>query len=220
MRATRTALAALAVGVVLGGSSCGGSSHLKPLSTLGHLRAAPPAGSPGPELVPIPAAPALAPTASQARLTRSVDGIRCQKNERLVFHIHVHLTLFVNGTQRLLPGSIGIWPPIVGQSKYGQFVVTPANCFSWLSTHFSDGIIHVESPVQRSFVLGEFFDIWGQPLSRTQLGPAHGEVTAIVDGQVWTGDPRQIPLVEHRQIQLEVGPPLVAPESVTWPGSF
>src|SRR5581483_12030445 len=30
-----------------------------------------------------------------------------------------------------------------------------------LHTHEPDGIIHVESPVNRKFTLGEFFDVWG-----------------------------------------------------------
>lgn len=45
-------------------------------------------------------------------------------------------------------------------------------------------------------------------------------MTAIVNGRVWTGDPRQIPLKEHAQVQLEVGKPLVAPEKIVFPGAF
>jgi hypothetical protein len=45
-------------------------------------------------------------------------------------------------------------------------------------------------------------------------------VTAIVDGAVWTGDPRSIPLRAHEQIELEVGRPLVAPETITFPGGY
>ena len=74
--------------------------------------------------------------------------------------------------------------------------------------------------MKRSFVLGEFFDLWGQPLSASQVGPAHGTVTAIVNGRVWAGDPRQIPLKRHAQIQLEVGKPLIAPESIRFPGRY
>ncbi len=35
-------------------------------------------------------------------------------------------------------------------------------CFYWLHTHTEDGIIHIESPVQRTFTLGHFFAIWGR----------------------------------------------------------
>jgi hypothetical protein len=194
---------------------------VKPLSSLGHLRPAPYPGHLGPELVPIPNARPLAPPASRARLTKSVDGIKCQRNEKLLFHIHVHLTLFVNGKPRRVPAGVGIWPPLGPQNyRFGQFGVTQGNCQSWLSTHYSDGLIHTEAPIQRSLKLGEFFDLWGQPLSRSRVGPARGAVTAIVNGSVWTGDPRQIPLLKHSQIQLEVGKLLVAPESIKFPGAF
>jgi hypothetical protein len=41
-----------------------------------------------------------------------------------------------------------------------------------------------------------------------------------VDGKAWTADPRAIPLRRHAQIQLEVGRPLVAPETIRFPGGF
>jgi hypothetical protein len=41
-------------------------------------------------------------------------------------------------------------------------------------THANDGIIHIESPVQRTYTLGQFFDVWQQPLSPTRVGPAPG----------------------------------------------
>jgi hypothetical protein len=87
----------------------------------------------------------------------------------------------------------------------------------WLHTHSADGIIHTESPIQRTYTLGDFFDIWGQPLGRAQVGPAHGAVAALFNGRVFTGNPRQIPLLAHVQIQLDVGRPLIAPEHITFP---
>jgi hypothetical protein len=194
---------------------------LAPLSSLGRLQPAPAPGAPGPEGFPIPDAHALAPAFSVPRRTKTVDGIRCQSNEQLRLHHHTHLALFVDGKQRKLPAGIGVWPPLPASATAGgQFLVTPKYCFSWLSTHFADGIVHTEAPVLRSFVLGQFFDVWGQPLSRTRVGPARGPVTALVNGKVWTGDPRRIPLISHSRIQLEVGRPLVAPQAVDWPGTF
>ncbi len=199
----------------------GASTPVKPLSSLGRLRPAPSPGHLGAELVPIPAAPPLASAGSAARLTKSVDGIRCERNEKLLFHVHAHLTLFVHGTPRRVPAGIGIWPPLGPQNyRFGQFGVTARNCFSWLSTRYPDGLIHIESPIRRSFTLGQFFDLWGQPLSRSRVGPEPGAVIAIVNGSVWTGDPRRIPLVAHAQVQLEVGRPLVAPEMIRFPGAF
>ena len=45
-------------------------------------------------------------------------------------------------------------------------------------------------------------------------------MTAIVDGKAWTGDPADIPLAAHTQIQLMVGTPLVAPQTIEFPGAF
>jgi len=215
------ALVVLAVSAVACGASSGASKPFAPLSSLGHLRPAPYPGDPGPELVPIPAAPRLASPVSQARPGKSIDGIKCEFNPKLLFHVHVHLTLFVDGKARAVPAGIGFWPPLGPQNyRHGQFGVTQGNCWSWLSTRYADGLIHVESPIERRFVLGELFDIWGQPLGRRAVGPARGAVTAIVDRRVWTGDPRRIPLTAHAQIQLEVGTPLVAPQTIRFPGAF
>jgi len=192
-----------------------------PLSSIGPLRPAPHPGDLGPELVPIPDAHPLAPAAAKARPGKPVAGIECERNPRLVFHVHAHLTLFVDGKARAIPAGIGVWPPIGPQNyRYGQFGVTGRNCLTWLSTRYADGLIHVESSEKRSFVLGDFFRVWGQPLGRTRVGPARGAVTAIVNRRVWTGDPRRIPLRSHMQIQLEVGRPLVAPQSIDFPGRF
>ena len=209
----------IAGGAVLLGGAVASTSALPvaPLSTLGQLQPAPAAGPLGPEGAPIPAKAALlARPASKATLTRSVDGIKCQPSEKVLFHIHAHLSVFVNGKPRLVPYGIGIGPPLSGQNTSSGAFVTNGSCFSWLHTHVSDGIIHIESPVKRTFRLGELFDIWGQPLSTSRVGPAHGHVVALFNGQVYKGDPRQIPLLGHAQIQLDVGTPLVAPESIVF----
>jgi hypothetical protein len=213
MRAFAVVLAAVVAG--------GASAATAPLSSLGRLQPAPYPGDPGPELVPIPNAPRLASPVSRSRPGKSIDGIKCEYNPRLVSHVHVHLTVFVNGKARSVPAGIGFWPPLGPQNyRHGQFGVTPGTCWSSLSTRYADGLIHVESPTRRSFMLGELFDIWGQPLSRRAVGPAQGAVTAIVNRRVWTGDPRRIPLDAHSQIQLEVGKPLVAPQQIRFPGLF
>jgi hypothetical protein len=45
-------------------------------------------------------------------------------------------------------------------------------------------------------------------------------VVAIYNGKVFQGNPRFIPLTAHAQIQLEVGTPLVAPETITFPNGL
>jgi hypothetical protein len=188
---------------------------LAPLGSLGVLRAPGPAGPLGPEEVPIPAASAVAGIAAKAE-GEAVDGIECSTEEQTLFHIHAHLTIFVDGAAKRVPYAIGIPGDRVERTPRGTFVGS-GRCFYWLHTHAADGIVHIESPVERTYTLGEFFDIWGQPLGRKQVGPWTGPVTAIYNGMSVTGDPREIPLTAHAQIQLDVGRPLVAPEAITFP---
>jgi hypothetical protein len=75
----------------------------------------------------------------------------------------------------------------------------------------STGVIHVEAPREGNYTLGQFFAIWGQPLSSTQLldrtTDAEHTIRATVDGEPYTGDPTQIPLTDGTVIILEYGPP-------------
>jgi hypothetical protein len=71
-----------------------------------------------------------------------------------------------------------------------------------------------------TFTLGQLFDEWGQPLSTTQVGPATGKVTVFFASPgkkpgLYTGNPRDLPLGDHYQIQLVVGTPIVAPVQLT-----
>lgn len=219
-------VAATATGIALavsgGGPPAGGSSspHLAtaPLSTLGTLKPAPPSGPLGPESVPVPSGAPLATTATKTT-GQAVDGIHCQTNEQTIFHIHAHLTVFVNGEPRQIPAGIGIPGAQAQNTAQGPFIGS-GTCFYWLHTHAADGIIHIESPIHRIYTLGNFFDEWGQPLGPNQVGPVTGHVTAIYNGKVYQGNPRDIPLNAHAQIQLEIGKPLVAPESITWPSGL
>ena len=192
--------------------------NLAPLSTLGTLKPAPSPGPLGPEGVPVPAGPALAST-STAATGQPVDGISCETTEQTLFHIHAHLTIFVNGSARQVPAAIGIPGAQAQNTAQGPFIAS-GTCFYWLHTHAADGIIHIESPVHRTYTLGNFFDIWGQPLGTDRVGQATGHVVALYNGQVYQGNPRDIPLNAHAQIQLMVDTPLIAPEQITFPSDL
>jgi hypothetical protein len=137
-----------------------------------------------------------------------VDGIHCDRMESGLFHIHQHLAIYDHGKPVEIPSDVG--RPFA------------AACFYWIHTHTSDGLIHIESPVYRSFQLGQFFDVWGQPLSATRVGPARiaaGQLRAYVDGSLYKGNPRKIDLVAHSDIVLEAGPPYTKPAPFTdWQG--
>jgi hypothetical protein len=233
-RTRRRAALAGAVGVVVllagvvvaaeGGSGRADSTSpppagaLAPLASLGPLKAPGPPGRQGPEGVSTPDAPPLA--GGEPRGAGSpVDGIMCQGAEQVLFHIHAHLTVFVDGAARRIPSGIGIPGAQVSPTPAGPYV-GGGSCFYWLHTHAADGIIHIESPVDRAYTLGDFFDVWGQTLDRSRVGSAAGRVTAFYDGRLFRGDPRAIPLSRHAQIQLDVGRPLVAPVEITFPGDL
>jgi hypothetical protein len=170
----------------------------------------------GPEGVPVPDAPVLAP-ARDVGGGRPIDGIACQRREQIRFHIHAHLSIVVRGRPRRIPAGIGIAARReVAATPAGAFVLG-GSCFTWLHTHAADGVVHIESPLARTYTLGELFDVWGEPLGRRQVGPARGHVTALVGGRVFRGDPRAIPLTAHAQVQLDVGEPVVPARPISFP---
>jgi hypothetical protein len=139
--------------------------------------------------------------------TLPIDGIRCDREEGAVEHIHVNLQLFDRGRAVVVPAGIGI--------------PQGSDCLYWLHTHSSDGFIHIESPVKRPFDLGEFFDIWGPDLSWTKAAsltaPRGRRLEIWVDGQPWHGnDPRTIALRDRETIVIQNGPPFAPPAHPDW----
>jgi len=134
----------------------------------------------------------------------TIDGIPCQTSEQLTYHVHAHLTILNQGQPVPVPAGVGI----------------PGNCIYWLHTHDTSGVIHVEAPSKRDFTLGNFFDIWGQPLSANQVAglTADGQhsLRFYVDGQPYSGDPRNIPLGAHTLVTIEYGPPFSEPPPYTF----
>ncbi len=171
----------------------------------------------GPEGIPLEQGPDLAPAGTTSQ-GATVDGVQCAPIEQLAYHIHAHLQVYVSGQPRALPAAIGMVGPVAEQTPYGPFYGAQ-QCYYWLHTHASDGIIHIESPSARVYTLGNFFDEWNQPLSGTQVAGEKGKVTAFVNDKPWTNSPRDIPLVPHESIQLDVGKPTVAPHEVSFAGT-
>jgi len=148
-----------------------------------------------------------------------VDGIGCGAMAGDTYHIHVHLSLYVNGEQLAIPKAIGVVKPTIAN---GFVIGADANggCFYWVHTHDATGIIHVEPPAEVEVRLGQLFDLWGQPLSSTGVAGFDGGVTVFVDGKKYTGDPRDIVFEAHKQIALEVGTPLVTPDFYLFPPDY
>jgi hypothetical protein len=173
-------------------------------------------GQLGFEGIPIEQGPDVAPASTTG--TGTVNGIKCGSKEELAYHIHAHLAVYASGSPRALPGGVGIPGSTVVNTTSGP-VAEGGQCIYWLHTHAPDGVIHIESPIQRLYTLGDFFDEWHQPLSSSQVGDVKGKVTALVNGKPWTKDPRAIELVPHAVIQFNVGSPAVPFQSVNWSGT-
>lgn len=166
---------------------------------------APPAPAPAPPVATQSVAQGATQRGGGAAPSPAINGISCDALESTLFHIHVHLAVFFDQEEQLVPFGIGIAQPWqVSDSDEGPFVDDGA-CFYWIHTHTEDGIIHIESPVRRTFTLGDFFAIWQQSLSTTQVGPRQGQVIVYVNGQRDQTNPPDIRLLAHQRIQLDVG---------------
>jgi hypothetical protein len=147
-------------------------------------------------------------TSATSASALTVDGIQCNTNEQLLFHIHAHLDIFVNGQLIYIPPQIGI---------------IPDKCIYWLHTHDVTGIIHIESPVKRDFTLGQFFDIWSKKLNNSSefasLFGGKNTPDVYVNGQKINGIYyREIKLHAHDEIALVFGkPPGNIPSSYDFP---
>lgn len=144
---------------------------------------------------------------AQSLLTLPIDGIQCNATEGVAEHIHTYLQIFDRGKPVPVPADVGI-PPGAG-------------CLYWVHTHTAGGYIHIESPVIRTFTLGQFFDVWDRDLSWTQAAGAkapHGaRVSVWVNGKAWHGsNPRAIPLRDHETIVIQSAAPFAKPSPADW----
>ncbi|HEV8447941.1 MAG TPA: hypothetical protein VGQ44_14010 [Gemmatimonadaceae bacterium] len=151
------------------------------------------------------ATPLVAQRISTVPTGQPVGGISCDEMEGQRIHIHQHLLILDRGKSVDIPNNVG--RPLGGQ------------CLYWVHTHTPDGVIHIESPANRTFTLGDFFAIWGQPLSETRAATAFAKtgskLKVWVDGKPYSGDPAKIPLLRHTDVVIEAGPPFSTPPRFT-----
>jgi hypothetical protein len=139
-------------------------------------------------------------------------GIPCDQLEQTQVHYHAALQILYEGNPVNIPSDVG----------------RLSTCFYWLHVHAeSPGAIHIESPKNRTFTLGDFFKVWAvskgtpEPLDATHvsaitLTPDQKLVMYVDLGdgkgpQPYTGDPAAIVLKSHEVITLEITPPTVTP---------
>jgi hypothetical protein len=134
----------------------------------------------------------------------TVDGLICAANMSELYHVHAHLAIFKDGQWLAMPANVGI----LSQCNYE------------MHTHDQTGIIHIETPTFKTFTLGQFFDIWGQPLSSTNVAGVTGNVVAYIndngDSRRYMGDLRNIELTSLRDITLQIGTPISTLATYSW----
>ena len=163
-----------------------------------------------------------APSDPIARTTAA--GLVAETAERLAFHVHAHLDVFIDGAPVVVPAGIGIniADPGVsefdlpdGTKSYGGIQGCGQPCISPLHTHDETGVIHTESATPTPNTLGQFFTEWGVPLSATCVGEYCAPQTVIaiyLNGTPFTGDPTAIQLSNLLEIAIVIGtPPPVIP---------
>jgi hypothetical protein len=109
-------------------------------------------------------------------------------------HFHSHIEVLVNGKQMSVPANIGIDPAL------------PLSSMAGLHTHDTSGTIHNEAGTGAT--LGDFFAVWGVPLSSERLGPYEANGPKVV--RMWVdGKPSRafgdLKLTDGQQIVVSYG---------------
>jgi hypothetical protein len=143
--------------------------------------------------------------------------IPCDALQHSEVHYHAALQILYQGIPVSMPSDVG----------------RLSTCFYWLHVHAeSPGVIHIESPANRTYTLGDFFTVWSvskrtpEPLDSTHVSSftltAGQKLVVYVDhadgkgAQLYTGDPKKIVLTAHEVITLEIAPPTVTPPTFTF----
>jgi hypothetical protein len=135
---------------------------------------------------------------SDARADIAAAGLTPESAETTAVHYHAHLDVIVNGEAVTVPAEVGY---VFSDGK-------PTGITA-LHTHDTSGVIHIESPANTPYTLGQFFTEWGVALSANRVGGlvAAGKdgLHVYVDGKPFTADPAGIVLAPHQEIVLWYG---------------
>lgn len=179
----------LRIALPLAGGMLVAIATLIALATL-HRSATHPAGASASQLPGLQTGPApwTANTGGLAARLRAIGLPPLSQMEASDLHTHQHLDLDVDGHRVQVPALVGI---------------DPAAGLAPLHVHDTSGVIHVESPVVRTYTLGQFFAVWGVRFSPTCLGgyctnPTR-QLRVYVNGQPDQADPTMLALAPTRK---------------------
>jgi hypothetical protein len=120
-----------------------------------------------------------------------IAGVGCATNEH--YHIHAMVSFYRDGIRLGIPANIGL-----------------KGCTYEMHTHDpTTGVVHIEADVRKDFVLGQFFAVWGQNLSRSSAAGVAGPVRFYtIDNGVlaaYTGAPALIAMTARREVLVVTG---------------
>jgi hypothetical protein len=141
---------------------------------------------------------------------QTVQGLECSSSMHETYHVHAHVSIFLDGVALAIPSDIGIVP-----------LQPSGRCFYAIHTHDLSGKIHVEAPAPGTFTLGQLFAIWGQPLETTDVAGLTGKPIVVYSTDQATvtrvtGDWKAIELTSHKEITIQIGTPITEIPNFTW----
>jgi hypothetical protein len=123
--------------------------------------------------------------------------------EGTALDLHVQLSIEIDGADVEVPTSIGL----DGEEVAGGRMVT--GFVSAIHTHDDSGLVHVHSPDERRYTLGQLFAVWGVALTEDRIGGycVGGGRTLTVEagGDEVSGDPRDLELQDGLRITITYG---------------
>lgn len=136
---------------------------------------------------------------------QQVDGEDCIGPIKTVpYHHHVHIELFVNNVQYAIPRALGFVAP--WKLLKNGFAYAP-KCKYFMHSHDASGVIHLEYLQIPTIepTLGQVFDVWGEPFTRTNVAGYTGTETVFVNGIPYQYNPRTMGIgMNHMLITLEI----------------
>jgi hypothetical protein len=227
---SRAAAASTLLAALTGCGDIGYQVHPGPDNSIGPPSVPQPATPPAPpEPSPPPPAPTLVPPLStdvvdltdgraigtshwpDPRTDGSPIGrFTCVFRPPQALAFRAHLSILVNNELQKIP-------LYLGASRQ-----PPTHCFYAVHTHDASGRIHVTPAAPETFTLGDLFEIWGQPLSNTNVAGFVGMpieifvtdagTTVKVEDYDWAS----IELRPHREITIGIGTPLTEIPNFIW----
>lgn len=138
-----------------------------------------------------------------------INGVYCDAGQS-AYHIHTHLTIYINGNRVTIPQNIGI--------------ATDGSCLYWMHTNTNDGIIHTEAPQKlHNLALDDFLTIWHDGFANLNFPPELTQSTGwkiYVNGQLFTQTvtsplTTEVPLASHDIVTMEYGTPNPKPDDAS-----